>query len=404
MVVMSMEPHGGVADQMTTLALELPKYGVQPVVLVRNPLSPKHGYAAMLRQAGIKVEAIRHERYRQVRGFCHILARLALPLAMADAALRRKTLIASQRTVWSILRRLGYAGLDLIFGLRLLRLRAVQSVRLVHFRKPDSWSWIARARRLGLVTIYTEDTIPWQHTVDYYIGLSAVANSITMVTAVSRASATALETYLPMHTPIRVIPNIVLAPDANHQSKSIKKGDFVVGSLARLDLEKDIETLLLAVRAAIQEQAQIRLLVFGDGPLRDRLETLAHSLKLNDHVEFRGAYTKNDLTKIMTEIDMVALSSHYEGFGVVLVEGMAFGKPVVATAVGGVVDVVEDGLSGFLVPARDPEALAEKILALSNDRQLYERMAHAARQRYLACFTPERVVPQYMALYKRMAA
>lgn len=404
LAVMSMEPHGGVADQMTILALELPKSGVTPVVLIRNPLTPVHDYVDLLRDAGVKVHAVRYERFRFVRSAARFISWIAFPATAIDAVLRRKTLATSRRTVWSVLRRLGYAGLDVIFWLRLIQFRLRRGARLVHFRKPDSWPWIDRARRLGLDIIYTEDTIPWRHTVDYYLGLGTVAGSISMVTAVSQASATALEAYLPKHKPIRVIPNMVLTPGARHESKSTKKEGFVVGSLARLDPPKDIETLLLAAQSAIKEQAGIRVLIYGDGPLRSSLETLAYSLGLSSYVEFRGAFTKNDLTKIMMEIDIVVLSSHYEGFGVVLVEGMAFGKPVVATAVGGVTDVIEHEVTGFLVPPRNPEALADAIVTLSRDHQLFNKMSLAARNAYLARFTPEKVVPQYVTLYERLAA
>lgn len=404
LAVMTLEPHGGVADQITNLALELPKYGVQPAVVVRNPLSSGHGYAAMMREAGIMVVAIRHDRYLLVRNMCRILAGIALPLIIADAVLRRKTLVVSQHTIWGVLRRLGYAGLDVLLWLNLVRLRLFSGIRLAHFRKPDSWPWIARAHRLGYATIYSEDTIPWAHTVHYYRGLSTVDASISMATAVSRASATRLEEYLPAQRPTKVIPNMVLHPqlDLAH-GKTNTASSFVVGSLARLDPQKDIETLLFATRKVKDSDTPIKVLIFGDGPLRGSLETLANELELREHVEFRGAFAKTDLPEIMAQIDIVVLSSHYEGFGVVLVEGMAYGKPVIASAVGGVMDVVEDGVTGILFPEGDADALAKGILALSIDQQLYKRMTQAARERYLDRFTPERVVPQYVALYERLA-
>ncbi|MEZ4515324.1 MAG: glycosyltransferase [Chloroflexota bacterium] len=404
LAVMTLEPHGGVADQITNLALELPKYGVQPAVVVRNPLSSGHGYAAMMREAGIMVVAIRHDRYLLVRNMCRILAGIALPLIIADAVLRRKTLVVSQHTIWGVLRRPGsYAGLDVLLWLNLVRLRLFSGIRLAHFRKPDSWPWIARAHRLGYATIYSEDTIPWAHTVHYYRGLSTVDASISIATAVSRASATA-----------RGIPTCTAANKGNSEhgtspqldlahGKTNTASSFVVGSLARLDPQKDIETLLFATRKVKDSDTPIKVLIFGDGPLRGSLETLANELELREHVEFRGAFAKTDLPEIMAQIDIVVLSSHYEGFGVVLVEGMAYGKPVIASAVGGVMDVVEDGVTGILFPEGDADALAKGILALSIDQQLYKRMTQAARERYLDRFTPERVVPQYVALYERLA-
>lgn len=402
LAVMTLEPHGGVADQVTNLALELPKYGVLPVVLVRNPLASGHGYVAMLRNAGVRVMAIQDEQYRAARNACRFLSWIALPIAVVDSAIHHKTLAASQHTIWGVLRRLGYAGLDLLFGFWLLYFRLGRGFQLVHFRKPDSWPWIGRARRFGMATIYTEDTIPWDHTLKYYQGLSAVASSVNVATAVSQASADALGPYLPMHQPIRVIPNVVSTGSSAPIHRCIEHDHFVVGHISRLDPQKDLVTLLLAARRTAGQDRAVQFHVFGNGPLRNDLELLTRDLGLSDHVKFRGAFVKADLAKIMAEIDVVALSSHYEGFGVVLAEGMAFAKPVVATKVGGVPNVVEHGITGILVPPRDPEALAAAILTLSGDPERYQCMANAARERYLAYFTPERVVPQYVALYKRL--
>lgn len=403
LAVMDMESHGGVADQITNLALELPKHGVTPTVVIRNPLSRGHIYAALLREAGISVYAVRHEHYQAIRWMCKILSQLALPIAVLDAALRKKTLSASRRTVWGVLRRLGYAGLDLLFGVWLLYFRLARGFRLIHFRKPDSWPWIGRAERLAFATIYTEDTIPSEHTIKYYQGLASVASSIRLITAVSRASSNAIRPYLPEQTPIRVIPNMVRATGFSPAEKPTACHPFVVGQISRLDPPKDIVTLLLAARRTVEDDHRVQFRIFGDGPLRDSLELLTHNLGLRDYVQFRGAFAKTDLPAIMNELDLVVLSTHYEGFGVALVEGMAYGKPVIATAVDGVIDVVENGVTGILVPKNDSDALAKGILTLSHDWQLYQRMARAGHEQYLARFTPGQVTPQYVTLYKRLA-
>lgn len=399
LAVMSLEPHGGVADQITNLAIELPRYGIQPFVLVRNPLSRNHAYANILKQSGVSLWAFSDAQYQLVRRICSSLLFLALPLAGADALLRRKTLSRSQQSLWGVLRGLGYAGLDAAFWLRLVYARTIKRVRLVHFRKPDAWLRISTAKRLGFCTVYTEDTLPELNTQHYYDGLAQVQQSVDFATAVSKASGLALKLSMRQPMSVAIIPNMVAVPHPAPLKQQERDG-FVVGCIARLTPPKDIETLMLAAREAVARMPSLRFMIHGDGPLRTNLEELALKLGLERNLTFAGAFAKPQLADVLSNIDLIVLSSLYEGFGVSLVEGMAYGKPAVATAVGGISEVVVDGVTGILVPPRSPRALADAILTLAQDRQLYERMARAARERYLAHYRPEQVVPQYLTAYE----
>jgi len=401
LAVMTMEPHGGVADQMTGLALDLPRYGVRPIVLVRNPLAPDHAYAALLRHNGIALRAVSHRCYRAIRRAARTLLWLAVPAIVLDATLRGKTVPASRQSLWGVLRRFGYAGLDALFWLRLARARWVDRARLVHFRKPDCWRAIIWASQLRFRTLYTEDAVPVPDTCHYYEGLARTLSHLDGVTAVSEASAVSIGAYCGGRR-IRVIPNMVDGPLSYVVPHQAPQEEFVVASLARLAPEKDLITLLSAAGIAATQHPQLRFVIHGDGPQRGELQDRARSLGLEDVVVFAGAFARADLAKIMAGIDLVVLSSNYEGFGVVLVEGMAYGKPVVATAVGGVPEVVADGVTGFLVPPACPERMAEAILRLASDNDLYARMAQAARQRYLGLYTPEKVVPQVLAVYEEV--
>jgi glycosyltransferase involved in cell wall biosynthesis len=403
LAVMTMEPQGGVADQITNLALELPKYGVTPIILVRNPLSPGHSYARSLRDRGIDLWAIDDKARCLVRSTCIILLAVATPLVWLESRVRHKTLASSRQSLWGLLRRAGYAGLDLVFWLRLVQARRIRRAQVIHLRNPDCWPTIPWARRLGFYTIYTEDTVPQTTTNPYYDGLSRIQHSIDVITAVSRASAAALRPFLGASIPVRVVPNMVQTAPTPRPGR-FPDERFEIACLARLAPQKELGTLLRAHKLALAENARLRLTIYGDGPERTHLQALAADLQIDKSVTLAGVFAKDQLPAVMQGIDVIVQSSIYEGFGVALAEGMAYGKPVVATAVGGVPEVVDDGVTGILVPARDPQALAAAILTLTRDKELYSRMAHSARERYLAYFTPEKVVPQYVVLYERHTA
>lgn len=403
LAVMNLEDHGGVADQMTTLAIGLPDYGIRPAVLVRNPLAANHAYVSMLRAHDIPVWAISHQGYLVVRNILRFFWLLAWPLALLDAALRHRSVAASRCAAWGVLRRMGYAGLDVVFWFRLAGARFVHGMRVLHLRNPDGWMWAKRAQRFGLRTIYTEDTIPQPGTTHYYQALGRTHRFLDRVTAVSKQSARELTLYFDHAYPIQVIPNMVRVYATDQTTATRPPAHFVIGCLARLVPQKDLDTLLHAFALVLDQWPHLGLIVWGDGSERDHLVSLARHLQIDDRVTFAGTFAKDDLPAIMSQIDLVVMSSIYEGFGVALVEGMAYSKPAIATAVGGVPEVVIDGVTGLLVPPSSPRALADAIAAVVTNHTLYEQMARAARARYLACYTPEQVMPQYVALYRQLA-
>ncbi len=401
---MTMESHGGVADQITNLALELPQHGVSPIVLVRNPLARNHAYAAILTKQKITIWAVTDSQYRAIRRFCELLCKLALPVVMLDSFLRQRTRTASQQSLWGVLRHAGYLGLDSIFWLRLATARIFRRARIVHFRKPDGWRKVPWAKKLGFGTIYTEETLVQPHTRHYYEDLARVMSSLDAVTAVSQASADSIQPYCGLDRSISVIGYMVNDPSNQVALSSRELDPIAVGCLARLDPEKDLGTLLLGMSLALEKRSDLRLTIYGDGPMRAELNSQAQSLGLDRSVTFGGVFAKPDLPRIMVGLDIVVLTSLWEGLPVSLIEAIAFGKPVIATDVGGVREIIVNDRNGFMIPPRSPEALAEAIIAVASDKHLYDRMAQAGREHYLTHFTPEGVVPQYVALYERLAA
>jgi glycosyltransferase involved in cell wall biosynthesis len=144
------------------------------------------------------------------------------------------------------------------------------------------------------------------------------------------------------------------------------------------------------------------LLLVGDGPLRPEIEALVAALSLQHQVHLPGWI--EDLAPLYATIDICALSSLNEGTPVALIEAMAAAKPVVATRVGGVADVVEHELSGLLVQPGSPDALADAMIRLAADPGERSRMGEAGRRAVLGRFSPERLVDDIDALYTKALA
>ncbi|MGH3978648.1 MAG: glycosyltransferase [Pseudonocardiaceae bacterium] len=170
----------------------------------------------------------------------------------------------------------------------------------------------------------------------------------------------------------------------------IGPGDPVIGILAALRPEKDHATLLRAARLVLDELPATRILVVGDGMLRPELQRLASELGIADQVIFTGS--RSDVGDLLALMDVFTLTSYSECLPMAVLEAMVSGRPAVCTAVGGIPELIEDGVTGHLVPPRDPQALARQLVTLLGDRERACEMGRAARTRVEAEFSFERFV------------
>ena len=180
---------------------------------------------------------------------------------------------------------------------------------------------------------------------------------------------------------------------------SVASDEVVVGYVGRLVPIKDLETLVRGVALARPRLPGIRLLIAGDGDERPALEARVKELGLDDCVEFLG--WRGDLAALYRRMHVFALTSINEGTPVSLIEAMAAGVPVVATSVGGVPDVVEDGVTGLLLPPRQPEAVASAIVATVTQPDRATAMAVRARQSVRDRFDSARLVQETEAMYRQ---
>ncbi len=169
------------------------------------------------------------------------------------------------------------------------------------------------------------------------------------------------------------------------------EGDPVVGILAELSPIKDHVTFLRAARIVIDEIPRARFLIIGDGACRPELESLCADLQITPNVHFAGV--RHDVARLLRAIDVFALSSvTVECFSIALLEAMACARPAVCTAVGGIPEMINDGETGYLVPPKDPQQFADRLVYLLSNPQTARRMGLAGRHRVEAEFSLDRSV------------
>jgi glycosyltransferase involved in cell wall biosynthesis len=174
---------------------------------------------------------------------------------------------------------------------------------------------------------------------------------------------------------------------------------FVLAA-GRLSPEKGFDQLIEAASIVVAAEPAVGFVLFGDGPECEPLSRQIFERRLQRHVVLAGF--RRDWQRFLPQADLFALASHTEGLPVVVLEALAAGAPVVATAVGGTPEVVTDGATGYLVPAREPAALAGRILDLLRDDARRREMGNAGRQRVREDFTFASQSVQYQRLFERL--
>jgi L-malate glycosyltransferase len=180
----------------------------------------------------------------------------------------------------------------------------------------------------------------------------------------------------------------------------LNQDDFVVGTMGRLVPVKGLEVFLRAARLIKDLRKRAKFIIAGDGPLASQLQTLAHQYGLAHDVIFLGH--RNDGHDVLGLTDLFVLPSLSEGIPMVLLEALALARPVVASRVGGIPEVVEHEVSGLLVPAGKEDDLARGCLRVMDDAALAQRLGCAGRKRVEKAFSAEVMAENVANVYRTL--
>jgi len=262
----------------------------------------------------------------------------------------------------------------------------------------------AHSKKLPIV--YEEHQTP-DAQFDWWLGFQQYINKADLVVAVSEKSADALRTICGVTQPIMIQGPLVPDPVASgFQLDSVTQcaDSLQLTAFARLFVTKGLVYLLEALKSIKEKHPATRLKVYGEGPLREELLAYADRLGLDGKDIFVGAFTsREELHKIMLVTDIFVMPSILEGQPVALVEAMAYGRPIVATTVGGIPELIQDGVSGFLCAPGDPDCLSNKINKLIEDPAFRSNLGSAARKCYeQGPFQPVSVSENFVSMYQRV--
>jgi L-malate glycosyltransferase len=267
---------------------------------------------------------------------------------------------------------------------------------------------------LGVHTVHglQESLRGWQRTkMKAYSRMNTMVAKWTdqCIIGVSDEIAFLMSRQLPRNPVVRVHNGIdiskvrpTMSSKAKREELGIPENALVIGAVGRLVPIKGIAYLLSAVRALCQDLAEVpvRLLLVGDGPLRRELEVLAKELDIEQKCLFLGM--RDDVSDLINVFDMYALPSLHEGIPMALLEAMAMGRPVVASRVGGIPEVLTDMEQGMLVPAQDISALCNALKELALSRQLRERLGRAGREHVAQSYESKATASEVRDLYWRL--
>ncbi len=205
------------------------------------------------------------------------------------------------------------------------------------------------------------------------------------------------------HDRVRLIPRGVdLSRFRLRDPQARNTSEFVIGMVSRITPLKGHSDFIKAVSILNRQIPQLKAVIVGEAPkekYKEDLELLVRRLGLTRTVEFTGP--RADVPEVMSQMDIVVSATVTpEAFGRVIIEAQAIGVPVVATRVGGVVDVVDDGTTGLLCDAQDPQDMAEKVLRLYKDKNLRAEMIRAARNKVESDFNHETMMERTLSVYR----
>lgn len=201
---------------------------------------------------------------------------------------------------------------------------------------------------------------------------------------------------------VAVIHNAVMPLERDRKEDQLIKelhcsGNYLVGNVGRLSAQKGMKYFIRAIPLILKEHANVRFLIIGSGEEEENLRALAEETGAEPYLYFMGY--REDIQNLISQLDLLVLSSLWEGLPLTPIEAYSAGKTVVATAVDGTPEIVRDGIDGLLIPVRDSDAIAAKVNYLIDHPAVQSELEKNALERYHSEFTFEMFSDSYLAYY-----
>jgi len=180
----------------------------------------------------------------------------------------------------------------------------------------------------------------------------------------------------------------------------ISEDDILVGAIGRLHSIKGFSYFIQAAREVVKKMPQMKFVLIGDGEEKNDLESMINELKLSKNFILAGH--RENILELLPEMDLFVSSSLTEGLGIAVLEAMLASKPVIATRVGAIPELIENEKTGLLVSAKDSYALSEKILFLANNKEKARELGKNAYEKVMNNFTLDKQVDETFNLYSQI--
>lgn len=198
------------------------------------------------------------------------------------------------------------------------------------------------------------------------------------------------------------INNMIFDNEKIRNKWSINQNETILASVGYFNEQKGHEYLLDAMKIVLDEIPQVKLILVGWGALEDKLRRKAKELDIEEKIIFAGKCQRDTVFEILSITDVFVLASLWEGFGLVLGEAMAMGKPVVCTETDGSKIVVQHNETGLIVPPKSPRDLADAVTYLVGNPDLRKRMGQLGKKRVSTLFRPGKFIREHEAFYKKV--
>ena len=424
MISYDMQDFGGLEEYAVSLAIALKQQGNKVSFVSTTSVSPKNQYSRRLKSNNIplvqpldwisKPASDWATKEKILYGAMWFFSPLTFLLAVSLSILKRRYFKYSWKSSFNWLKSKlmdRFIGPDYrkLLGRILLNwwnLRWQPDILHIQGYTTTLLFVVEWARAHNIPVVYEEHQTP-DPQFNWWKGFEVTINKADRVIAVSEKSAQGLRDVCKVTQPIVVRNPLFADPYDSGWRKDDRfqsERRFTITTIARLYVTKGLTYLLDAAALVKNTHPMVEFKVYGDGELREELLAKAASLGLEGASIFVGAFTDREhLSRIMANTDIFLLTSVLEGQPLVVVEAMAYGCPIVSTSVGGIPELITDGVNGLLCPPENPECLAEKIKMLIDDPGLRECLGNTARDSYeKSHFKADSAANHFVSVYSKV--